>query len=110
MLMQIAQKVQLELKRSTPKHELKRLIVEQVADKDLSPVTCIEVYKPLPMEPSGRFVIRRFEIERELKLKEFVAQQQKKSLKLKLNNEKKSLKLNSAQKSWKPKLNSVKKR
>ena len=34
MLMQIAQELQLEVKRSTHKHELKRLIVEQLVDED----------------------------------------------------------------------------
>ena len=32
MLMQIAQELQLEVKRSTRKHELKRLIVEQLVE------------------------------------------------------------------------------
>ena len=110
MLMQIAQ--ELEVKRSTRKHELKRLIVEQLVDEDVLPDSCLEVYKPLPMEPSGQYEIRRLEIERELRLKEL--NNEKKSLKLnnekkslKLNNEKKSLKLNSEKKSLK--LNSEKK-
>ena len=68
MLMQIAQELQLEVKRSTRKHELKRLIVEQLVDEDVLPDSCLEVYKPLPMEPSGQYEIRRLEIERELRL------------------------------------------
>ena len=67
MLMQIAQELQLEVKSSTRKHELKRLIVEQLVDEDVLPDSCLEVYKPLPMEPSGQYEIRRLEIERELK-------------------------------------------
>ena len=58
------------MKRSTRKHELKRLIVEQLVDEDVLPDSCLEVYKPLPMEPSGQYEIRRLEIERELRLKE----------------------------------------
>ena len=57
------------MKRSTRKHELKRLIV----DEDVLPDSCLEVYKPLPMESSGQFEIRRLEIERELKLRLFEA-------------------------------------
>ena len=77
MLMQIAQELQLEVKRSTRKHELKRLIVEQLVDEDVLPDSCLEVYKPLPMEPSGQFELGRLEIEREIKLKELEAQQRK---------------------------------
>ena len=80
MLMQIAQELQLEVKRSTRKHELKRLIVEQLVDEDVLPDSCLEVYKPLPMEPSGQYEIRRLEIERELRLKELEAQQRKEEL------------------------------
>ena len=84
MLMQIAQELQLEVKRSTRKHELKRLIVEQLVDEDVLPDSCLEVYKPLPMEPSGQYEIRRLEIERELRLKELetqaLAQQRKEEL------------------------------
>ena len=75
MLMQIAQELQLEVKRSTRKHELKRLIVEQLVDEDVLPDSCLEVYNPLPMEPSGQYEIRRLEIERELKLREFEARE-----------------------------------
>ena len=75
MLMQIAQELQIEVKRSTRKHELKRLIVEQLVDEDVLPDSCLEVYKPLPMEPSGQYEIRRLEIERELKLREFEARE-----------------------------------
>ena len=75
MLMQIAQELQLEVKRSTRKHELKRLIVKQLVDEDVLPDSCLEVYKPLPMEPSGQYEIRRLEIERELKLREFEARE-----------------------------------
>ena len=75
MLMQIAQELQLEVKRSTRKHELKRFIVEQLVDEDVLPDSCLEVYKPLPMESSGQFEIRRLEIERELKLREFEARE-----------------------------------
>ena len=58
MLMQIAQELQLEVKRTTHKHELKRLRVEQLVDEVLLPDRCLEVYKPLPMEPSGQFELR----------------------------------------------------
>ena len=34
-----------------------------------------EVYKPLPMEPSGQLEMRRLEIERELRLREFEARE-----------------------------------
>ena len=54
MLMPIAQELQLEVKRSTRKHELKRLIVEQLVDEDVLPESCIEVYKPLPIKLSGQ--------------------------------------------------------
>ena len=40
------------------KHELKRLIVEQLVDEDVLPDSCLEVYKPLPMDPSGQYEIR----------------------------------------------------
>ena len=80
MLTQIAQELQLEVKRSTGKHELKRLIVEQLVDEDVLPDSCLEVYKPLLMEPSGQYEIRRLEIERELRLKELEAQQRKEEL------------------------------
>ena len=56
--MQVAQELQLEVKRSTCKHELKRLIVEQLVDEDILPDSCLEVYKPLPMEPSWQFELR----------------------------------------------------
>ena len=103
MLMQIAQELQLQVKRSTRKHELKRLIVEQLVDEDVLPDSCLEVYKPLPMEPSGQYEIRRLEIERELKLREFEARQRKeeleaqkyeKELELKHEREMKALELN----------------
>ena len=87
MLMQIAQELQLEVKRSTRKHELKRLIVEQLVDEDVLPDSCLEVYKPLPMEPSGQYEIRRLEIERELTLKELEAQQRKEELEAQQRNE-----------------------
>ena len=45
MLMQITQELQLEVKRTTLKHELKRLIVEQLVDEDILPDSCSEVYK-----------------------------------------------------------------
>ena len=79
MLMQIAQELQLEVKRSTRKHELKRLIVEQLVDEDVLPDSCLEVYKPLPMESSGQYEIRRLEIERELRLKELETQAQQRN-------------------------------
>ena len=44
MLMQIAEELQLEVRRSACKHELKRLIVEQLVDKDVLPDSCLEVY------------------------------------------------------------------
>ena len=47
---------------------MKRLIVEQLVDEDVLPDNCLEVYKPLPMEPSGQFELRRLETERELEL------------------------------------------
>ena len=107
MLMQRAQELQLEVKRSTRKHELKRLIVEQLVDEDVLPDSCLKVYKPLPMEPSGQYEIRRLEIERELRLKELetqaLAQQRKeeleaqkyeKELELKHEREMKALELN----------------
>ena len=75
-LMQVAQELQLEVKRLTHKHELKRLIVEQLADEDVLPDSCLEVYKPLPIDPSGQYEIRRLDIERELRLKELEAQAQ----------------------------------
>ena len=56
MIMQVAQEFQLEVKRSTHKHDLKRLIVEQLADKDVLPDSCLEVYKPLPIESSGNLI------------------------------------------------------
>ena len=87
MLMQIAQELQLEVKRSTRKHELKRLIVEQLVDEDVLPDSCLEVYKPLPMEPSGQYEIRRLEIERELRLKKLEAQQRKEELEAQQRNE-----------------------
>ena len=61
-------------------HELKRLIGEQLVDEDVLPDSCLEVYKPLPMEPSGQLEIRRLEIERELRLKQLEAQQRKEDL------------------------------
>ena len=101
MLMQIAQELQLEVKRSTRKHELKRLIVEQLVDEDVLPDSCLEVYKPLPKESSGQYEIRRLEIERELKLREFEArereleaQQREKELELKHEREMRALELN----------------
>ena len=57
------------VKSSTGKHELKRLFVEQLVDEDILPNSCLEVYKPLPMEPSGQFELRQLEIEREIKIK-----------------------------------------
>ena len=101
MLVQIAQELQIEVKRSTRKHELKRLIVEQLVDEDVLPDSCLEVYKPLPMEPSGQYEIRRLEIERELKLREFEArkeeleaQAQKEERALKHEREMRALELN----------------
>ena len=111
MLMQIVQ--ELQLKRSTRKHELKRLIIEQLVDEDILPDSCLEVYKPLPMEPSGQYEIRRLEIERELRLneledhrkeeleaqaqqrkEELEAKQRKEELALKYEREMKALELN----------------
>ena len=43
MLMQIGQELQLEVKGSTRRHELKRLIVEQLVDEDILPDSCLEV-------------------------------------------------------------------
>ena len=76
MLVQIAQDLQLEVKRSTRKHELKRLIVEQSVDEDVLPDSCLDVYRPLPMEPSGQLEMRRLKIERELRLKELEARKE----------------------------------
>ena len=64
MLMQIAQELQLEVKRSACKHEVKRLIVEQLVDEDILPDSC------------GQFQIRQLEIERGIRLKELEAQTQ----------------------------------
>ena len=58
---------------------LKRLIVDQLVD-DILPENCLEVYKPLPMEPSGQYEIRLLETESELRLKELEAQQRKEEL------------------------------
>ena len=91
MLMQIAQELQLEVKRSTRKHELKRLIVEQLVDEDVLPDSCLEVYKPLPMEPSGQYEIRRLEIERELRLKELETQAQQRKEELEAQQRKEEL-------------------
>ena len=91
MLMQIAQELQLEVKRSTRKHELKRLIVEQSVDEDVLPDRCLEVYKPLPMEPSGQYEIRRLEIERELRLKELETQAQQRKEELEAQQRKEEL-------------------
>ena len=77
MLMQIAKELHLEVKRSTHKHELKRIIVEQLVGEDVPPDCCLEVYRPLPMKSSGQFEIRRLEIERGLKLREFEARERK---------------------------------
>ena len=91
MLMQIAQELQLEVKRSTRKHELKRLIVEQLVDEDVLPDSCLEVYKPVPMEPSGQYEIRRLEIERELRLKELETQAQQRKEELEAQQRKEEL-------------------
>ena len=91
MLMHIAQELQLEVKRSTRKHELKRLIVEQLVDEDVLPDSCLEVYKPLPMEPSGQYEIRRLEIERELRLKELETQAQQRKEELEAQQRKEEL-------------------
>ena len=91
MLMQIAQELQLQVKRSTRKHELKRLIVEQLVDEDVLPDSCLEVYKPLPMEPSGQYEIRRLEIERELRLKELETQAQQRKEELEAQQRKEEL-------------------
>ena len=91
MLMQIAQELQLQVKRSTRKHELKRLIVEQLVDEDVLPDSCLEVYKPLPMEPSGQYEIRRLEIERELRLKELETQAQQRKEELEVQQRKEEL-------------------
>ena len=91
MLMQIAQELQLEVKRSTRKYELKRLIVEQLVDEDVLPDSCLEVYKPLPMEPSGQYEIRRLEIERELRLKELETQAQQRKEELEAQQRKEEL-------------------
>ena len=105
MLMQIAQEFQLEVKRTTSKHELKRFIVEQLVDEDLLHDSRLEVYEPLPMEPSGQVEIRRLEIERELRLKEIEAQQREeelevqkyeKELELKHEREMRALELNTS--------------
>ena len=39
--------------RTTRKHELQRLMVEQLVDEDVLPDICLEVYKPLPMALLG---------------------------------------------------------
>ena len=71
--MQIAQELQLEVKRSTCRRSV------------------IEVYKPLPMDPSGQHEIRRLEIERELRLKELEAQAQQRKEKLEAQQRKDEL-------------------
>ena len=91
MLVQVAQELQLEVKRSTCKHELKRLIVEQLVDEDVLHDSCLEVYKPLPMDPSGQYEIRRLEIERELRLKELEAQAQQRKEELEAQQQKEEL-------------------
>ena len=63
MLLNIARELQLEVKRSTLKHELKRLIVEQLVE-DLLPESCLDVYKPVSMESSGQVEIRRLELKK----------------------------------------------
>ena len=88
MLMQIAQELQLEVKRPTHKHELKRRIVEQLVDEDVIPDSCVEVFKHLPVEPSGQFELRRLEIERQIRLKEFEAQAQKRKEELEAQQQK----------------------
>ena len=75
-LMQVAQELQLEVKRTTCKYALKRLIVSQLVDEDVLPDSFLEVYKPLPMDPSGQYEIRQLEIKRELRLNELEAQAQ----------------------------------
>ena len=76
-----------------------------MVDEDVLPDSCLEVYKPLPMEPSGQYEIRRLEIERELRLKEvetqaqqrkeeLEAQQREKELELKHEREMRALELN----------------
>ena len=91
MLIQIAQELQLEVKWSTHKHELKRLIVQQLVDEDVLPDSSLEVYKPLPMDPSGQYEIRRLEIERELRLKELEAQAQQRKEELEAQQRKEEL-------------------
>ena len=61
------------------KHKHKTIIVNQLVDEDVLPDTCVDMNKPLPVEPSGHFEIMRLEIERKT---------DSKSLNLKLNNEK----------------------
>ena len=89
------------MKRSIRPHELKRVIVEQLFDEDILPDSCLEVYKPLLMEPFGQYEIMRSEIERELRLKELEAQKEElkakkieKELELKHETETKALELN----------------
>ena len=91
MLMQVAQELQLEVKRTTHKYELKRLIVEQLVDEDVLPDSCLEVYKPLPMDPFGQYEIRQLEIERELRLKELEAQAQQRKEELDAQKRKEEL-------------------
>ena len=43
MLMQIPQEYQLEVKRTTRKHEIKRLNVEQLVEGNVLPDSCLEV-------------------------------------------------------------------
>ena len=83
--------IQLEVKRKTHKCKLKRLIVKQVVDEDILPDSCLEVYKPLPMDPSGQYEIKRLEIERELRLKELEAQTQQRKEELKAQKQKEEL-------------------
>ena len=79
------------MKRSTCKHELKRLIVEQLVDEDVLPESCLEVYNPLPMDPSWQYEIRRLEIEIELRLKDLEAQAQQRKEELQAQRRKEEL-------------------
>ena len=51
------------------------------------PDSCLQMYKPLPMESLGQLEIRRLEIKRELKLREFEARKEE----LEAENMKKNL-------------------
>ena len=69
-LLEVANELELEVKRSMRKHNLKRIIVDQLVDDDMLSPDCLELYKPLPMDSSGQAELKRLELENEFKLKQ----------------------------------------